>query len=69
MIGKKFNRLKVIAKANDYISKNITYDRWICKCDCGKKIIVRGSVLRNSKTKSCGCLRIEVLKERRKNAK
>lgn len=29
---------------------------WECQCDCGNKIIVNGTVLRNGKRKSCGCL-------------
>lgn len=31
--------------------------KWLCKCDCGNKIIVQGSDLTNGHTKSCGCLR------------
>jgi len=29
---------------------------WLCRCECGRKSIVRGSLLRMGKTKSCGCL-------------
>ena len=28
---------------------------WLCKCDCGKEVIVQGAHLRSGKTKSCGC--------------
>lgn len=35
---------------------------WLCKCDCGKEIITRGSSLRNGSSKSCGCARIEAVK-------
>jgi len=27
----------------------------LCKCNCGKETIVRGSDLKSEKTKSCGC--------------
>lgn len=54
--GQKFNRLLVIKL--DRIEKNYgTF--WECLCDCGNKIICRGSSLRNKETKSCGCLHIE----------
>ena len=32
--------------------------RWLCKCDCGKEVIVRGNNLKHG-TKSCGCKRKE----------
>lgn len=28
-----------------------------CTCDCGEKTTVRGTLLRNGQTKSCGCLK------------
>lgn len=30
--------------------------KWICRCKCGKESIVRGSDLRNGKSKNCGCV-------------
>lgn len=30
---------------------------WLCRCDCGKEIIVRGTALRIDGQKSCGCVR------------
>lgn len=36
----------------------IKYDkRWLCKCSCGKLIVVSASNLRTGNTKSCGCLK------------
>lgn len=37
---------------------------WLCKCDCGNNIIVATHGLRNETTKSCGCLRKDVMSER-----
>lgn len=36
---------------------------WMCKCDCGKEIIVDGRNLTCGHTKSCGCTKDEILKE------
>jgi hypothetical protein len=52
MVGKKFARLLVLRRAdNDADGK----PQYICRCDCGKKTIVRGKLMRSGKTKSCGC--------------
>lgn len=56
--GKKFNRLTVIERAEDYPVKGIF---WKCICDCGKERIVRGDRLKNGTTKSCGCYSTEKL--------
>ena len=29
---------------------------WLCKCECGSEIVVRGSYLKSGTTQSCGCL-------------
>lgn len=34
--------------------------RWVCKCDCGIELTVRGQDLRNGHTQSCGCLHAEI---------
>ena len=40
---------------------------WLCKCECGKEKIIRGSHLRNGHTKSCGCLYREAIIKRNRN--
>lgn len=60
MLGKKYNRLTVIERADDYVtSKGVHEVRWLCECDCGNKTIVLGRNLRSGITKSCGCLQRE----------
>lgn len=57
LIGKRFGRLIVVSKADDYISKKGSKRRrWRCKCDCGnEKDILEYNLLKGN-TKSCGCL-------------
>lgn len=52
MLGKRFGKLVVIAKAD----RRWRSLYWRCRCDCGKETTVRGTCLRNGDTKSCGCL-------------
>jgi len=53
--GQRFSRLKVIKMAKERgTSGNIL---WLCKCDCGKKTLAKGSQLKAGATRSCGCLR------------
>lgn len=59
LIGKKFGRLVVVGKADDYKNEKYSKSCWICKCICGKETIVRGNSLISGKTKSCGCLKSE----------
>lgn len=60
LTGKRFGRLLVVRRGKDYIRKNgIVSVRWECKCDCGNSVLVRGSVLRNGESRSCGCYRSE----------
>jgi len=50
--GKRFGDLVVIRKISD--ESPLT---WECICECGNKVIVRGSDLKQKKTRSCGCLK------------
>ena len=60
MIDQKFGRLTVIERRG---SNKRGDALWLCKCDCGNEIIVKGSNLRNGTTKSCGCLHKEKASE------
>lgn len=60
MVGRRFGRLTVVSRGGDEITKKgARYIRWICKCDCGRTVLVRGVSLRNGHTSSCGCARVE----------
>ena len=57
----KFGRLIVLKRNN----KECRRIYWDCICKCGKKVVICGEKLKNGRTKSCGCLRLEKLRKRR----
>lgn len=69
LIGKVFNRWKIIGYADDKIYKNGQRAKMlICECQCEKKTIkkiFKSNVLKD-KSKSCGCLNREMFIERNK---
>lgn len=60
LTGKKFGRLTVIKRSG---SNRDGSAMWLCRCECGIEKIVRGTDLKNGKTKSCGCFQKEKIKE------
>lgn len=60
LTGKKFGRLFVHSY---YGTQKRVY--WLCKCDCGKLVIIDSWRLTSGNTKSCGCLRKELASKRR----
>ena len=59
LTGKTFNYLTVI----ELKEKNKKGTRWLCKCNCGNRVIVLASHLKDGHTKSCGCFRKNKSKE------
>ncbi|WP_109369034.1 hypothetical protein [Ochrobactrum soli] len=55
LTGQQFGRL--IAIARDPTARPT---RWSCRCECGNTKVAATNDLRQGKTKSCGCLRVEV---------
>lgn len=49
LTGKRFGNLTVIRETSK--------GRYLCHCDCGNDVSVRGSELRSGHKKSCGCLK------------
>lgn len=58
--NEKFGRLTAIKPVKS--NSKLTY--WLCACSCGNKTKVYIGRLRNSTTRSCGCLSSEVTKNR-----
>lgn len=57
IIGKRFGKLvviKLVKKPDKYKKRGGTF--WLCKCDCGKFIVVWRGNLRGGKQRACGCL-------------
>lgn len=60
LINQKFGRLTVTKKTFSVSGKT----HWECLCDCGSQVTVVGSDLKNGNTRSCGCLKIDLRKQR-----
>lgn len=63
LTGQRFGRLTVVARAKNN-SRNQA--RWLCRCDCGTEFVTASNSLRMGRTKSCGCLVKDALRESRK---
>lgn len=63
LVGKRFGRWLVKELGEPYYPPNSKYarKRYNCVCDCGTIKVVEGSSLSGGKTKSCGCLRKEIV--------
>ena len=53
--GQKFGRLEATSRAFKDQQRRCWH--WICVCECGAELIVRGDCLMSGNTRSCGCLR------------
>lgn len=55
--GRKFGRLTVVGRTTGDCGQTL----WRCRCDCGKTIERQGGPLLSGNTRSCGCLRSDLL--------
>jgi len=53
LTGQRFGELAVIKDSGE--RSNSGEVKWECLCDCGKIVNITGKVLKNGKTKNCGC--------------
>ncbi len=51
LVGQQFARLTVLSRAGSQNKKST----WLCRCQCGKEVVVKSDNLKNGNTKSCGC--------------
>lgn len=64
LVGKKFGEWEVLEKAQKPISATSTAAFWKCRCSCGTERILDGGVLRQGKSKSCGCLSKQIQQQK-----
>lgn len=65
LISRQFCRLTVIEQVGVKESPCGTKRKlWRCRCDCGNEVITTTNNLKNGNTKSCGCLRNEIINNR-----
>jgi hypothetical protein len=60
LAGQKFGRLTVIGLASS--GPQGGKRKWQCRCDCGADVIVLGESLVCGETKSCRCLRADIMR-------
>lgn len=58
MSGRRVGRLVVIRRVENCIHNK---PQWECVCDCGKLVTVKADRLQGKHTRSCGCLKIDLL--------
>lgn len=63
MVGKKVNRLKVIKFLETRGNGKKKRRYWECLCDCGNTVVASTASINFGLVKSCGCLRVEVLRK------
>ena len=61
LTGQSFGRLIVICEAGRAKDGRVL---WLCKCDCGREVVVSSHDLRRRCSQSCGCLRRDLSRER-----
>jgi len=60
--GRRFERLRVVGDSGQRQGNRIL---WSCRCKCGEMCLVTRSSLVTGNTRSCGCLRRDVARQRR----
>ena len=62
LIGQRFGKLTVTEYSHYKNSRSF----WKCKCDCGNEKIAQGVLLKKGETASCGCIRKEILRSKKR---
>ena len=60
-VGERYGRLVVVRRASNSGRRKACF---LCRCDCHNEVIVLAESLRNGTTKSCGCLRRDLMRQR-----
>lgn len=62
--GMRFGKLTVIKFHHSQNTTNGTKSFWVCRCDCGKEVVVRTDCFTSGNTRSCGCLHKDIAQEK-----
>lgn len=66
LTGEHFGRLVVVAFAElRYAKTGGPKAHWLCRCDCGRELILASSKLTSGNTKSCGCLHRDMARHKK----
>ena len=61
LVGQKIGKIEVLAYRDSWYDRTAGGDRlrhgYYCHCECGNNKVIRRSVLKKAKIKSCGCTR------------
>lgn len=58
LTGRKYGRWTVIKKSDHRYADRVV--KWLCQCACGNQREVIGHTLKSGKSRSCGCLAIDL---------
>jgi len=67
LVGLRFGRLAVLRRDVDGKHASPRKAYWLCQCDCGNQTVVVGSSLTCGTTRSCGCYKSDITRERMTN--
>lgn len=67
LVGQRFGKLTVVSFAGflEFGNQGRIGSHWECACDCGNSVKVRTKSLLTGHTKSCGCLQVDVQRQRK----
>jgi hypothetical protein len=63
-IGDRFGRLTLLEPTDYYTKSGAKYRGYLCQCDCGAKKVLSRKYLVSGDVKSCGCLNLEINKDK-----
>lgn len=65
--GNRYGRLLVLGYSHSKVYKSgSAHAYWLCHCDCGSSLTVKGGSLREGRTSSCGCYQKELIGDSRR---
>lgn len=60
LTNEKFGNLIVLKKAeNTFDGCGTIRTNWLCRCECGNKVVLKTRYLRRGTKKDCGCKRFK----------